>query len=232
MIGSMQDVTNEKELSIKIEKEVIEAQEREWNQIGMELHDNVNQILSTTRMFVDMLKPASEEEQKIKEKSIEYLITAIEEIRKLSRELVVPQFREKGLIDSIYSMAEDIQMSSSLRIRFSHASSSRSFDGFRSVTMRLQSLPQCGKCARQMRLHTALAALHRGRGGGDVESFPDPQQEALALPQRQREVLVLRYWSGLSEAQIADAMGISRGTVKSTASRALAALEQKMEGER
>ena len=71
-------------------------------------------------MFVDMLKPASEEEQKIKEKSIEYLITAIEEIRKLSRELVVPHFKEKGLIDSIYSMAEDIQMSSSLRIRFVH----------------------------------------------------------------------------------------------------------------
>jgi RNA polymerase sigma-70 factor (sigma-E family) len=45
------------------------------------------------------------------------------------------------------------------------------------------------------------------------------------LPERQREVLVLRYWSDLSENQIAEAMGISRGTVKSTASRALAALE-------
>ncbi|MEZ0577959.1 SigE family RNA polymerase sigma factor [Nocardioides sp. MH1] len=52
------------------------------------------------------------------------------------------------------------------------------------------------------------------------------------LPERQREVLVLRYWSDLSEAEIADAMGISRGTVKSTASRALAALEQRMEGSR
>lgn len=48
------------------------------------------------------------------------------------------------------------------------------------------------------------------------------------LPPRQREVLVLRYWSGLSEAEIAEACGISRGTVKSTASRAIAALEQIM----
>jgi RNA polymerase sigma factor (sigma-70 family) len=48
------------------------------------------------------------------------------------------------------------------------------------------------------------------------------------LPQRQREVLVLRYWSDLSEGQIAEAMGITRGTVKSTASRALAALERHM----
>jgi RNA polymerase sigma-70 factor (sigma-E family) len=45
------------------------------------------------------------------------------------------------------------------------------------------------------------------------------------LPRRQREVLVLRYWADLSEAEIADAMGISAGTVKSTASRAVRALE-------
>ena len=49
------------------------------------------------------------------------------------------------------------------------------------------------------------------------------------LTTRQREVLVLRYWSGQSEAEIADALGISRGAVKSTASRALDALEKIME---
>ncbi|MBC8090525.1 MAG: SigE family RNA polymerase sigma factor [Pseudonocardia sp.] len=49
--------------------------------------------------------------------------------------------------------------------------------------------------------------------------------DALAtLPPRQREVLVLRYYGGMSEAEIADATGISRGTVKSTASRALDAV--------
>ena len=48
------------------------------------------------------------------------------------------------------------------------------------------------------------------------------------LTRRQREVLVLRYWSHLSEAQIADCLGLSRGTVKSTASRALDALRRTM----
>jgi RNA polymerase sigma-70 factor (sigma-E family) len=48
------------------------------------------------------------------------------------------------------------------------------------------------------------------------------------LPRRQREVLVLRYYGGLSEAEIADATGISRGTVKSTASRALDAVAKVM----
>lgn len=45
-----------------------------------------------------------------------------------------------------------------------------------------------------------------------------------ALPTRQREVLVLRHYLELSEAEIADALGISRGSVKAHASRGSAAL--------
>jgi RNA polymerase sigma-70 factor (sigma-E family) len=49
------------------------------------------------------------------------------------------------------------------------------------------------------------------------------------LPRRQREVLVLRYWAELSEAQIASTLGISVGTVKSTASRGIDALAKRWE---
>lgn len=44
------------------------------------------------------------------------------------------------------------------------------------------------------------------------------------LPRRRREVLVLRFYLELSEAEIAAMLGISPGTVKSTAARGLAAL--------
>jgi len=44
------------------------------------------------------------------------------------------------------------------------------------------------------------------------------------LPARRREVLVLRYYLGLSEAEIAATLGISNGSVKSAAARGLAAL--------
>jgi RNA polymerase sigma-70 factor (sigma-E family) len=50
-----------------------------------------------------------------------------------------------------------------------------------------------------------------------------------ALPHRQREVLTLRYYLDLSEADIATTLGISRGAVKSHASRGSAALRQLLE---
>ena len=52
-----------------------------------------------------------------------------------------------------------------------------------------------------------------------------------ALPRRQREAVVLRYYADLSEAQTAHAMGISAGAVKSHTSRAMAALRHLLEEE-
>jgi RNA polymerase sigma-70 factor (sigma-E family) len=61
----------------------------------------------------------------------------------------------------------------------------------------------------------------------------DDQQAVIdairSLPRRQRECIALRYYSGLSEAEIADALGISGGSVKSHTSRAMAALAEKLE---
>jgi RNA polymerase sigma-70 factor (sigma-E family) len=62
----------------------------------------------------------------------------------------------------------------------------------------------------------------------DTAILNDEQRRTLValrlLPRRQREVLLLRYFAQLSEAQIADALGISGGTVRSTAHRGVAAL--------
>lgn len=131
MIGSLQDVTEVKDLEDQLMQEklhrqkeisemVIRVQEKERTRIGHELHDNVNQILSTTRMFVDMLKPSSLEEKKIKAKCIEYLMTSIEEIRKLSKELVVPQLKDRSLVESINTLLEDIELSAPIRVTFVH----------------------------------------------------------------------------------------------------------------
>lgn len=52
------------------------------------------------------------------------------------------------------------------------------------------------------------------------------------LPQRAREVLAFRYFLDLPDQEIAAALGVSRSTVSSTASRALAALAYKLERQR
>ena len=75
------------------------------------------------------------------------------------------------------------------------------------------------------------------RASARDDAFPSAESEVILsedrrqvlavlarLPRRRREVLVLRYYLGLSEAEIAAVLGISPGTVKSTAARALAAL--------
>ena len=63
-----------------------------------------------------------------------------------------------------------------------------------------------------------------------VDFRADELADAVAsLPFRQRAVVVLRYYGGLSEAEIAAALGCRNGTVKSLASRALARLERVVE---
>ena len=51
------------------------------------------------------------------------------------------------------------------------------------------------------------------------------------LPTRQRQVLVLRYWMELSEREIATTLGVSMGSVKKHASRAIGALRRDLEVE-
>ncbi|RYF96797.1 MAG: PAS domain S-box protein, partial [Chitinophagaceae bacterium] len=131
MIGSLQDVSELKELESEladvrlqrqkeISETVIRVQEKERTRIGHELHDNVNQILSTVKLFFDRVTTAGTEQKQLKDKSIEYLQMAIDEIRKLSKELVTPQLKKETLAASINAIVTDIQMAGALQISFEH----------------------------------------------------------------------------------------------------------------
>ena len=71
-------------------------------------------------------------------------------------------------------------------------------------------------------------ALERSEpdGNGRVEQRADLIASLSTLSPRARAVIVLRYYGDLSEAQVADTLGCSVGTVKATTSRALASLRE------
>jgi RNA polymerase sigma-70 factor (sigma-E family) len=82
---------------------------------------------------------------------------------------------------------------------------------------------------RRRRELTGEALPDRGyepREAGAIDTQHELIGALAALPPRQRTVLVLRYFLDLPEAEVAAAMRCSLGTVKSTASRGLARLEQ------
>ncbi|GAB3257436.1 SigE family RNA polymerase sigma factor [Kineosporia babensis] len=80
------------------------------------------------------------------------------------------------------------------------------------------------------RRRETLVAVTPDSGFAQPDRFDDePLWQALAvLPAKQRAVLVLRYYEGLNEAEIAAALGISTGTVKSHTSRAMATLRSNL----
>lgn len=100
---------------------------------------------------------------------------------------------------------------------------------------------------RDVHRHRAVERRHLGvvRDDDDaLAALPSPEDHAAAgaehdrlarvlrrLPDRQREVLVLRYWLDLSEAEIARTLHVSRGAVKTHASRGLAAVRAALEEE-
>jgi RNA polymerase sigma-70 factor (sigma-E family) len=85
------------------------------------------------------------------------------------------------------------------------------------------------------RRHAHVTEPMSGPGADHDLLLREDHRAALAavrrLPRRQREVLVLRYWSGLSEREIAQTLDISAGSVKSAASRGMAALTRMLDEE-
>jgi PAS domain S-box-containing protein len=131
MIGSLQNVSSIKELEneladVRLQRQkeisetIIKVQEKERSRIGHELHDNVNQLLSTVKLFFGGVNTSNAEQKQLKDKSIEYLHMAIEEIRKLSKELVTPQLKEENLTNNIKALIEDIQLAGTLKFSFTH----------------------------------------------------------------------------------------------------------------
>ncbi len=118
VLGYMQDASKRKVLEEKLEQEIKlkekqieeateDAREAERSDIGKELHDNVNQLLSASRLYLDMAKQGGETSEMYLSRSSEYTNTAIEEIRKLSKGLTTDTINDLGLCKAIENISRD-----------------------------------------------------------------------------------------------------------------------------
>jgi two-component system sensor histidine kinase UhpB len=112
----LEDELNEQRLSRQkqITEAVILAQEKERTEIGKELHDNVNQILGASNLYINTAMTDDDMRQELLERSTELVSSAINEIRKISKSLITPGLREIGLIDSIEDIIEDMRRTKEL----------------------------------------------------------------------------------------------------------------------
>lgn len=91
---------------------------------------------------------------------------------------------------------------------------------------------------RRRRREVLMAAETLPDRGGGGQSPADRHAERdrltralLQLPTKQRRIVVLRHLEGLTEREVADAVGVSVGTVKSTASRGIARLREVLQAQ-
>lgn len=125
MFGSTTDVTDRKKLEKELASQqlnqqklitetTIQAQEKERNEIGKELHDNINQILATVKIYLGLVKNNKGETSELLDKSYEFINEAIEEIRKLSKSLVSPSLGNITLRQAIEDLVHEVNMTNEI----------------------------------------------------------------------------------------------------------------------
>jgi PAS domain S-box-containing protein len=130
-VGAMQDITDRKKMEGQlltqeinrqksIAQAVVDAQEKERAEIGKELHDNVNQILSTAKLYLELAKTDTKQKEALIKRSADSIFTAINEIRHISKALVPPSVKDLGLIDSINDLVESLRITNALQVQFTH----------------------------------------------------------------------------------------------------------------
>ncbi len=91
-----------------IMKATLDGQEKQREEIGKELHDNINQVLATVQILLSLLRTEDAAKADIISKSKESVNYCIEEIRRLSHSLTPPSLKQIGLKESIEGLIKNI----------------------------------------------------------------------------------------------------------------------------
>ena len=99
-----------------VTESVIRAQEAERSLIGLELHDNVNQVLTTVKLYNEMLLEGLGDARQVLPRTITFLQQCINEIRSLSKRLSAPTLGKISLEESVNDLIESINATSKIKI--------------------------------------------------------------------------------------------------------------------
>lgn len=130
LIGMGIDISDRIQLQQELDKEkgqnqkittaaVIKAQEGERSLLGLELHDNVNQVLTTVKLYTEMLGDGIGNKNDLVKKSLHHLQFCIDEIRSISKRLSAPTLGNISLIDSIKELVESVNLTRRINIVYS-----------------------------------------------------------------------------------------------------------------
>ena len=105
----------------EITEAVLTAQEKERSDIGKELHDNVNQILGATKLYIEMAKTGVEKKNVYLDKAVGHVLQSIDEIRRISKRLLPQSIDIIGLSESIQILLSDLSDIHPIKIEFTEA---------------------------------------------------------------------------------------------------------------
>lgn len=98
----------------------IEGQEKERELLSTELHDNVSQVLTTTKLYLEMAAAKENSHYEIMKKSIDNLTVAINDLRLISYSLIPSSINDIGIIDSIKELIEPYKGVQKFEIHFAY----------------------------------------------------------------------------------------------------------------
>jgi len=98
---------------------IIKAQEKERSRLGAELHDNVNQLLVSARLYLALERKKPNVDPEYLEKADEHLTMAIEEIRELTRKLITTVATNEGLERCIEEIAAIMLQLKNIKLQIS-----------------------------------------------------------------------------------------------------------------
>ncbi len=101
----------------QITEAVITGQEKERTELGQELHDNINQILASTKLYIECAIKDENPRKDLMEESKSLVEKAMKEIRNLSKSLLPPSLGEIGLNQALHELADNIKQVNPLQIK-------------------------------------------------------------------------------------------------------------------